>query len=115
MIVSPMHEAGGDWFWWGGTTPVVYKQPKTRKEIINPLSLLPHAVDVVGIDTYQQTRSNPVPAMDVTDYKTLAARAPRMAITEVGLHGSDGSWTPSVITSTIKANKPQSGLRPTVV
>ncbi|MDO9486624.1 MAG: glycosyl hydrolase [Actinomycetota bacterium] len=128
VIVSPMHEAGGDWFWWGGTKPVVYKQiwaqmqarasaagvhnllwafaaaPKTRKEIVNPLALLPHAVDVVGIDTYQQTRTNPVPAVDITDYKSLAARAPRMAITEVGPHGSDGSWTPSVITSTVKAN-----------
>ena len=129
VILSPLHEAGGDWFWWGGTKPTVYKQiwaqmqarasaagvhnllwafaaaPKTRKEIVNPASLLPHAVDVVGIDTYQETRGNPVPAVDLTDYKSLAARAPRMAITEVGPHGSDGSWTPSVITRTVKADK----------
>ena len=46
-----------------------------------------------------------MPAVDLTDYKSLAARAPRMAITEVGPHGSDGSWTPSVITRTVKADK----------
>ena len=132
VIVSPLHEAGGDWFWWGGTKPTVYKQlwalmqaraaaagvhnllwafdaaPKTRKEIANPLSLVPQAVDVVGIDTYQQARGNPVPAVDLTDYRSLAARAPRMALSEVGPQGSDGSWTPSVITSTVRA----AGLRP---
>ncbi len=129
VILSPLHEAGGDWFWWGGTQATVFKQlwaqlqarasaagvhnilwafaaaPKTRKEIVSPASLLPHAVDIVGIDTYQETRANPVPALDLTDYRSLAARAPRMAITEVGPHGSDGSWTPAVITSTVKARK----------
>ncbi|MDP2325959.1 MAG: glycosyl hydrolase [Gammaproteobacteria bacterium] len=129
VIVSPLHEAGGDWFWWGGTKATVYKQlweqmqarasaagvhnllwafaaaPKTREGIVNPALLLPHSVDIVGIDTYQQTRTDPVPAVDLTDYRSLAARAPRMAFTEVGPHGSDGSWTPSVISSTVKANK----------
>ncbi len=128
VILSPLHEAGGDWFWWGGTKPTVYKQlwaqlqarasaagvhnvlwafaaaPRTRKEIVNPVSLLPHSVDLVGIDTYQQTRSHPVPAVDLTDYKSLAARAPRMALTEVGPQGNDGSWTPAIVTSTVKAN-----------
>jgi len=129
VILSPLHEAGGDWFWWGGTEPAVYRQlwsqlqtrasaagvhnllwafaaaPKTRKEIVSPVSLLPQSVDIAGIDTYQQTNGNAAPAVDLTDYTTLAARAPRMAITEVGPHGNDGSWTPTVITSTVKANK----------
>jgi len=132
VILSPLHEAGGDWFWWGGMDPATYRAvwermqqraaeagvhnllwafaaaPRTRTEIIDPLRLLPSTVDVVGIDTYQDTRASRSPSVDLTDYNRLAAQAPRMALTEVGPHGSDGSWTPSVITRTVRA----AGVRP---
>lgn len=76
VVVRPLHEAGGDWFWWGRPGPATYRAlfaqlqqqaadagvhnllwaygaaVRTWEGIDEPLSLLPGRVDLVGLDTY---------------------------------------------------------------
>ena len=76
VVVRPLHEAGGDWFWWGRPDPATYKRlyahlqqqaadagvhnllwaygaaVKTWEGIDDPMTLLPPDVDLVGLDTY---------------------------------------------------------------
>jgi hypothetical protein len=77
IIVRPLHEANGGWFWWGQLDPALYKElwaemrarveaaglhnvlwhfaaaPRTWEGIQDPLELLPTGeVDFAGIDTY---------------------------------------------------------------
>ena len=75
VIVRPLHEANGEWFWWAHNDPAVFKelwaQLRTRVEeadvhnvlwhfaaapvtyggVMDPLEMLPE-VDFAGIDTY---------------------------------------------------------------
>ena len=75
IILRPLHEANGQWFWWAHQDPAVFKElwtqmrtrvedagmhnvlwhfaaaPRTYNEIQDPLSLLPET-DFAGLDTY---------------------------------------------------------------
>ena len=75
IILRPLHEANGPWFWWGHHDPAVFTDlwaamrgrvddaglhnvlwhysaaPKTWEGIQNPLEILPQ-VDFAGLDTY---------------------------------------------------------------
>ena len=75
IILRPLHEANGQWFWWAHQDPAVFKElwtqlrtrledagmhnvlwhfaaaPRTYNEIQDPLALLPE-VDFAGLDTY---------------------------------------------------------------
>jgi hypothetical protein len=75
VIVRPLHEGNGQWFWWAGQDPAIYRQlydalreraeaagahnllwafaaaGRTYDGIQDPLDLLPD-VDLAGIDTY---------------------------------------------------------------
>lgn len=125
VLFRPLHEANGDWFWWGqGADPGAYRalwtalqdraadaavhnlvwafsaNARTHDGITDPLALLPDRVDLVGVDSYEQVAAGTPQAatVDLTGLAELAARVPRHAITEVGPHGStDGAWDPSVI------------------
>ncbi len=136
VVFRPLHEANGDWFWWGQTPdPTAYQalyaamqqraadrgihnivwayaaNAKTDDRILNPVSLLPERVDLVGIDTYQQITSDLGGAeqrgseqIDLTGISELASRASRLAITEVGPHGSvDGDWDPGAIARSVRS------------
>ena len=75
IILRPLHEANGQWYWWAHQDPAVFKElwtqmrtrvedagmhnvlwhfaaaPRTYNEIQDPLALLPE-VDFAGLDTY---------------------------------------------------------------
>ncbi len=124
VIFKPFHEASGHWFWWGVPDPATYKRlfaqlqsrayargvhnllwgyaanPQRFDADADPVALLPVAVDIVGIDVYDEPGAQ---ALTVTDYETLDALAPRMAFTEVGPRDStSGDWSPEVITDTLR-------------
>lgn len=139
VVLRPLHEAGGGWFWWGRPDPTTYRAlfarlqqqaadaglhhllwsygaaVRTWEGVDEPLSLLPEAVDLVGLDSYDCESVHPdcggrgaeelaVDEVDLTGYAELAAAAPRAALTEVGpAHSTDGDWDPSVITRTLRA------------
>lgn len=139
VVLRPLHEAGGDWFWWGRPDPTTYRAlfaslqqqaadaglhhllwsygaaVRTWEGVDEPLSLLPEAVDLVGLDTYDCESVHPdcggrsaeelaLDEVDLTGYADLAAAAPRVALTEVGpAHSPDGDWDPAVITRTLGA------------
>ncbi|MGV3564147.1 MAG: glycosyl hydrolase [Nocardioides sp.] len=138
VVLRPLHEAGGGWFWWGRPDPTTYRAlfaqlqqqaadaglhhllwsygaaVRTWEGVDEPRSLLPDAVDLVGLDTYDCESVHPdcggrgseelaVDEVDLTGYAELAAAAPRAALTEVGpAHSPDGDWDPAVITSTLR-------------
>ena len=76
VVLRPLHEAGGGWFWWGRPDPTTYRAlfaalqqqaadaglhhllwsygaaVRTWEGVEEPLSLLPETVDLVGLDTY---------------------------------------------------------------
>lgn len=76
VLVRPLHEAGGGWFWWGRPDPATYRAlfahlqqqaadagvhdllwaygaaVKTYDGIDDPMSLLPDRIDLAGLDTY---------------------------------------------------------------
>lgn len=136
VIFRPLHEANGDWFWWAqGADPNAYRalysamqeraadrgihnlvwgysaNAKNDERLLDPVELLPDQVDLVGIDSYEQVVPGQTQAeqIDLTGIGELAARAPRLAITEVGPHGSaDGDWDPRVIVRSAQAY----GVRP---
>lgn len=118
VVFRPLHEANGDWFWWGAPDPASYRalwtamqQRAARLGVHNvlwaysfnadtgdntgePVRLLPDAVDLAGLDSY----SPPGEPLSTTGYAAVAARVPRMAFTEVGPYQSgDGSWDPAAI------------------
>ena len=129
VILKPFHEAGGDWFWWGTPEPWLYQQlftamqdrawsqgvhnilwayaasPRARAGILDPVSLIPPRIDLAGLDVYDDEVTEPADRLPLTDFRRLAARVPRMALTEVGPYQSTtGDWNPRVITRTLRAN-----------
>lgn len=127
VILKPLHEAGGGWFWWGGQQPAVYLRlfsefqsraasagvhnilwayaaaPQNRRGILDPLSLMPRAIDLAGLDVYDDERHDTVDRLPLADFRRMARVAPRMALTEVGPRLSmDGRWNPRVITDTLR-------------
>jgi hypothetical protein len=128
VIVYPLHEPGGDWFWWSQMDPQVYKDvfallqekaaaagvhnllwgyaaaPLTRPGILDPALFIPARVDIGGIDIYDYEKSMPEDQVSLKSFKEISAQVPRMALTEVGPFESDGSWDPKVIEETLRGN-----------
>lgn len=126
VVVRPLHEAVGGWFWWGHPDPAEYRAlfarlqrvaqargvhnllwayaaaPRTWDGIHDPVRLVPSRVDLGGTDTYDDTADGGPAQLDLTSYDAVAARVPRMALTEVGPQHSDGSWDPRVVTDTLR-------------
>lgn len=134
VLFRPLHEANGDWFWWSAPDPVTYRalwaelqnraaeagvhnivwgwsaNARTDDGIIDPMTLVPERVDLVGLDSYDPVTDDGPPGLDLTGLAELAAAHPRAAIAETGPHGSkDGAWDPRVIVQSALA----AGLRPT--
>lgn len=134
VLFRPLHEANGDWFWWSAPDPATYRalwaemqehaaeagvhnivwgwsaNARTHDEIIDPMTLVPERVDLVGLDSYDPVTDDGPPGLDLTGLAELAAAHPRAAIAETGPHGSkDGAWDPRVIAQSALA----AGLRPT--
>ena len=131
VVLRPLHEANGDFFWWGKPDPTVYRQlwammqaraaaagvhnilwaysfNRDTSSTTDPRTLLPAKVDLGGLDSYDpEFRSaDAADAFGIEGYQPVAARAnvPRMAITEAGPHGSkDGTWNPAVISRTVRS------------
>lgn len=127
VLFKPLHEAGGDWFWWGRPDPGVYRAlyaefqrraaaagvhniawgyaaaPRNRPGIADPVSLIPERVDLVGADIYDDEVYDTTDRLMLHDVRLLQRHAPRMALTEVGPYQStDGDWNPAVITETLR-------------
>ncbi len=116
VVFRPMHEANGDWFWWGRPAPATFKAVWARMQerawaagvhnvvwaysfaaasragIAAPEKLLPAAVDLAGIDSYWPSTGShragkaPSKAPSMAGYAVVARRVPRMAVTEIGPH-----------------------------
>ncbi|HEX4190913.1 MAG TPA: glycosyl hydrolase [Marmoricola sp.] len=128
VIFRPFHEANGNWFWWSNPNPTVYKalwamaQQRAAAEdlqnvvwsytaalrnssaVTDPVALLPACVELGGLDSYEPAGQKGS-SVSLTDYARLEAKVPFMTLSEVGAKGSDGSWDPNAITSTLKAQK----------
>ncbi|GAW49314.1 MULTISPECIES: glycoside hydrolase family 26 protein [unclassified Nocardioides] len=129
VVFRPFHEANGDWFWWGHPDPATYRHlwrlmqeraaadgvhnivwgysfaAKVGSWIRDPAKLLPAKVDLAGIDAYdpEAGAGNAKDLLPTQGYAAIAARVKRMAMTEVGPHGSvNGTWNPAVVTRTAK-------------
>ncbi len=133
VVFRPLHEANGDFFWWGKPDPTVYRKLWARMQrraadagvhnivwayaanrwtagVKDPRSLVPAAVDLGGLDSYDPEKgdANRKDRLWLEGYDRVHP-VPRMALTEVGPHGSrDGSWDPAVITRTVH----RSGISP---
>lgn len=132
VVFRPLHEANGDWFWWGRPDPATYRalwaamqqaareagvhnivwaygfNADTGAHIGRPAALLPGRVDLAGIDSYdpEAAAGTGKDALDLTGYAAVAARVDRMAITEAGPHDSvDGAWDPAVIGRAARAQR----------
>ncbi len=130
VVFRPFHEVNGDWFWWGRPSAGAFKRvwremqdrawaagvhnvvwaysfaASTRKGIAAPEKLVPPRVDLAGIDSYHPStkghRGRRAPSM--SGYAAVATKVRRMAFTEVGPAADPrGSWQPSVITATARA------------
>jgi hypothetical protein len=127
VVFRPLHEANGDWFWWGHPDPALYRKlwsllqqrawaagvhnvlwaysfnAVTGDHIGDPVRLLPAKVDLAGMDSYDDESSAPADELPVGGYDAVAAKVKRMAITETGPHDSpDGAWDPAVISRTAR-------------
>ena len=125
VIFKPLHEASGDWFWWGAAAPDTYRElfaqmqtrayasgvhnllwgyaanPQRYDTDGDPIAYLPASIDLAGLDVYDDEGST---SLTITDYRDLQDVAPRMALTEVGPRGStSGAWSPTVITDTLRS------------
>lgn len=134
VLFRPLHEANGDWFWWGRPDPAAYRElwaelqdhaaeagvhnivwgwsanARAHDEIDDPMTLVPERVDLVGLDSYDPVTDGGPPKLDLTGLAELAAAYPRTAIAETGPHGSkDGAWDLRVIARSALA----AGVRPT--
>lgn len=114
VVFRPLHEANGDWFWWGDPAPATYRavwtamqeraaalgvhnvlwaysfNADTGDNTSDPLRLLPARVDLAGMDSYAPG------ALSTAGYAAVAAKVTRMAFTEVGPYDRpDGSWDPA--------------------
>ena len=127
VVFRPLHEANGNWFWWGHPDPATYRavwalmQQRARTaglhnvvwaysfnavtgdNTTDPVRLLPSKVDLAGLDSYDDEASYPRDELPVAGYDAVAARVHRTAITEAGpYNSSDGSWDPAVISRTAR-------------
>ena len=130
VVVRPLHEVNGDFFWWGQPNPATYRTiwaemqsraisadvrnivwaySGNRKTVStkNPADYVPTAVDVGGLDSYdpETGRGNAADVLGLEGYAAIdqSPSVTRMALTEVGPHSSrDGSWNPAVITATAR-------------
>lgn len=133
IVFRPLHEANGDFFWWGKPGSAVFRQLWSAMQaraagsgddgvhnllwaysfnlhttgVADPASLVPLELDLAGLDSYdpEYTRTEAPDRLALDGYSAVAAKAnvPRMALTEVGPHGSrDGSWNPAVITRSVR-------------
>ncbi|HEY0904445.1 MAG TPA: glycosyl hydrolase [Marmoricola sp.] len=125
VVLRPLHEANGGWFWWGKPNPTTYKDlwsalqqrawdagvhnvvwaysfnAVTDSGVTDPVQLLPRRVDLAGIDAYdpEAARGTSGDAIPLRGYASVAARVKRMAMTEVGPRDSlSGTWNPATIT-----------------
>lgn len=130
VVLRPFHEVNGDWFWWGRPAAATFKRvyaelqerawaagvhnvvwaysfnAVTGRHIADPVTLLPRAVDLAGIDSYwPATGSHRSLAPSMKGYAAVAQRVPRMAVTEIGPATDAGRWKASLVTSTAKAQK----------
>ena len=131
VVLRPLHEANGRFFWWGRPDPATYRKiwrmmqdrawaagvhnivwafsaNRDTEGVDNPAKYLPARVDVGGLDTYdpETGRGNAADRLGLEGYAALAQRVPRMALTEVGPHASrSGQWNPAVISRTLVAER----------
>lgn len=129
VVLRPLHEANGRWFWWGTSNGATYRavwrqmqqrawaagvhnvlwaysfNARTDKTVADPVSLLPAKVDVAGIDSYYiPSRSSSSTAPSMAGYAAVAKKVRRMAFTEVGPYADKkGRWDPTVVTATARA------------
>ena len=91
----------------------------------DPVPLVPAHIDLAGLDSYdpeqpsrrasaRDARRVTADRLGLAGYSEVAAldRVPRMALTEVGPHGSDGSWNPRVISRAVSRSLSSRDLRP---
>jgi len=133
VVFRPLHEANGGFFWWGKPNPKVYRKIWARMQeraadagvhnilwsyaanrwtstVKDPRPLVPDRVDLGGLDTYdpEKGKTNVKDRLWLEGY-TRVKPVPRMALTEVGPHGSrTGSWKPAVVTRTVR----KAGIQP---
>lgn len=117
VIFKPLHEAAGSFFWWAAPDPDTYRRlfaelqsraydagvhnllwgyaanPQRFETDTDPVALLPRAVDLVGIDVYDEPGASSV---TLDSYEALDAVSPRMALTEVGPRNSTTGGVGSV-------------------
>lgn len=130
VVFRPLHEANGDWFWWGHPRPATYRKLWTRlqqrawsagvhnvlwgysfnarsgKHIVKPVKLLPKKVDLAGIDSYALRSSAKPNKLPMGGYAAVAKRVKRMAITEGGPYDSrSGKWDPAALERAARAQK----------
>ncbi len=129
VVFRPLHEANGDWFWWGRPTASTYKAvwremqqrardagvhnvlwaysfaASSRKGIAAPQTLLPAKVDVAGIDSYwPSTGSHRSQAPSMDGYAEVAKKVRRMAFTEIGPYADKKQvWSAANVTATARA------------
>ncbi|MCW2815874.1 MAG: hypothetical protein JWN84_3329 [Nocardioides sp.] len=136
VVVRALHEVNGGFFWWGKPTPSIYQRlyaelqrrateagvhnvvwgysgNRKTSSTTDPAAYVPLRVDVGGLDSYDPEigQGNAVDVLGLEGYAAIdrVARVTRMALTEVGPHGSrDGSWNPAAITTTVR----KAGVRP---
>lgn len=148
VVLRPLHEANGGFFWWGKPKRAAYRALWARMQaraglagvhnvlwaysfnlhtvgVRNPTRLVPARIDLAGLDSYDPetpprraseklARRIRADRLGLAGYEDVARldRVPRMALTEVGPHGSDGSWNPRVITRTVNRSLSSRRLRP---
>lgn len=130
VVVRPLHEVNGAFFWWGQPDPTTYRKIWTEMQaraasagvhnIVwaysgnrrttstkNPADYVPTQVDIGGLDSYdpETGRGNAPDVLGLEGYAAIDASpsVTRMALTEVGPHTStDGAWNPAVISTTAR-------------
>ncbi len=81
-----------------------YAANRWTKGVKDPKPLVPDRVDLGGLDSYdpEKGKANTKDRLWLEGYPRVNP-VPRMALTEVGPHGSrGGDWKPSVITRTVR-------------
>ena len=148
VVLRPLHEANGGFFWWGKPKRAAYRALWARMQaraglagvhnvlwaysfnlhtvgVQDPTRLVPARIDLAGLDSYDPetpprraskklARRIRADRLGLAGYEDVARmdRVPRMALTEVGPHGGDGSWNPRVISRTVNRSLSSRQLRP---
>jgi len=134
LVIRPLHEANGAFFWWGQAKVATYKKVyaelqaraaeymdegvhnlvwasagnRNTSTTTNPGAYVPPHVDLGGLDTYdpEGPHDDPRDFLNLEGYDAIERKVPRMALTESGPHGSkDGNWNPAVITRTVRKER----------